>query len=118
MLLVSPEEMWRPFKSTLLQVFVSIQSMILIDLPYFNESVYFEAPLSRYTTLTHACRPGFGQANASNPQSKSYNKNVSLHTTRWAIVDWLKDEHRNGIWGVCLPFSGHSGHKTHKSVLC
>jgi ubiquitin-protein ligase len=31
-----PEEQWSP-KSSLLQVLVSIQSMILIDAPYFNE---------------------------------------------------------------------------------
>jgi len=31
-----PEEQWSP-KSTLLQVLVSIQSMILIDAPYYNE---------------------------------------------------------------------------------
>ncbi|KAI0684074.1 ubiquitin-conjugating enzyme/RWD-like protein, partial [Cytidiella melzeri] len=34
--LVRPEEQWST-KSTLLQVFVSIQSMILIDMPYFND---------------------------------------------------------------------------------
>uniref|UniRef100_D8PMP2 UBC core domain-containing protein n=1 Tax=Schizophyllum commune (strain H4-8 / FGSC 9210) TaxID=578458 RepID=D8PMP2_SCHCM len=33
------EEQWQPYKSTLLQVFISIQSMILIDVPYFNECV-------------------------------------------------------------------------------
>lgn len=32
-----PNEGWAPYKSTLLQVLVSIQSMILIDLPWFNE---------------------------------------------------------------------------------
>jgi baculoviral IAP repeat-containing protein 6 len=31
-----PEEQWSP-KSTLLQVIVSIQSMIFVDVPYFNE---------------------------------------------------------------------------------
>lgn len=34
-----PEEQWLPGKSTLLQVLVSIQSMILIEAPYFNEYV-------------------------------------------------------------------------------
>ena len=34
----SADEQWSP-KSTLLQVLVSIQSMILIDAPYFNECV-------------------------------------------------------------------------------
>lgn len=34
----SQEEKWSP-KSTLLQVLVSIQSMILIEAPYYNECV-------------------------------------------------------------------------------
>ncbi|TBU46163.1 hypothetical protein BD309DRAFT_954744 [Dichomitus squalens] len=77
-----PEEQWSP-KSTLLQVLVSIQSMILIDLPYFNE-------------------PGFGKANPSNQASIEYNKNICMHTTRWAIVDWVKDEHKHGIWAEVI----------------
>ncbi|KAJ4485664.1 hypothetical protein J3R30DRAFT_3282130 [Lentinula aciculospora] len=84
----SPEEQWLPYKSTLLQVLVSIQSMILIDLPYFNE-------------------PGYGRANPKSAASINYNRNISLQTTRWAIVDWLREEHRNGIWGevIALHFS-------------
>ncbi|VDC05755.1 unnamed protein product [Peniophora sp. CBMAI 1063] len=74
-----PEEQWQPGKSTLLQVIVSIQSMILIDLPYFNE-------------------PGYGQANPDNPASVSYNHNIRAQTTRWAIVDWMKPENRTSIW--------------------
>ncbi|KAK7695095.1 hypothetical protein QCA50_002285 [Cerrena zonata] len=73
-----PDEMWSP-KSTLLQVLVSIQSMILVELPFFNE-------------------PGFGQAKKDDPRSISYNKERMLQTTKWAIVDWLKDEHRDGMW--------------------
>lgn len=45
-------------------------------------------------------RPGFGAANLKAPQSIKYNQNVSLNTVRWAMVDWLKDEHRDGIWKV------------------
>ncbi|KAI0368884.1 hypothetical protein BV20DRAFT_968673 [Pilatotrama ljubarskyi] len=74
-----PEEQWAPRKSTLLQVVVSIQSMILVDLPYFNE-------------------PGFGRANPRNQASIHYNKNIIMQTTRWAIVDWLRDEHKDGLW--------------------
>jgi ubiquitin-protein ligase len=33
----SPEEQWNASRSTLLQVLVSVQSMILVDAPYFNE---------------------------------------------------------------------------------
>ncbi|OCH95740.1 hypothetical protein OBBRIDRAFT_744889 [Obba rivulosa] len=73
-----PEEQWSP-KSTLLQVVVSIQSMILIDLPYFNE-------------------PGYGRAVPEDPRSIAYNRDVAANTIRWAILDWLKDEHRDGIW--------------------
>ncbi|EMD42244.1 hypothetical protein CERSUDRAFT_147934, partial [Gelatoporia subvermispora B] len=73
-----PEEQWSP-KSTLLQVVVSIQSMILIDLPYFNE-------------------PGYGQANPRDARSVAYNQEVTSNTIRWAIIDWLRDEHKNGIW--------------------
>ncbi|THH19009.1 hypothetical protein EW146_g2092 [Bondarzewia mesenterica] len=73
-----PEEQWSR-NSTLLQVVVSIQSMILIDLPYFNE-------------------PGYGQANPNHPASIAYNMSTRMNTVRWAIVDWMNDKHRNGIW--------------------
>ncbi|KDQ31240.1 hypothetical protein PLEOSDRAFT_1070457 [Pleurotus ostreatus PC15] len=74
-----PNEGWAPYKSTLLQVLVSIQSMILIDLPWYNE-------------------PGRGKANAKCQASIDYNKELANSTTVWAILDWLRDEHRNGIW--------------------
>ncbi|KAI0756394.1 hypothetical protein C8Q80DRAFT_26988 [Daedaleopsis nitida] len=77
-----PEEQWSP-KSTLLQVLVSIQSMILIELPYFNE-------------------PGYGKADPKNQRSIAYNKNICMQTTRWAIVDWLKDEHKDGVWAEVI----------------
>ena len=35
-----PEEMWNPQTSSLLQVLVSIQSLILIAEPYYNEPGY------------------------------------------------------------------------------
>ncbi|KZT27605.1 hypothetical protein NEOLEDRAFT_1176617 [Neolentinus lepideus HHB14362 ss-1] len=73
-----PEEQWSA-KSTLLQVLVSIQSMIMVDTPFFNE-------------------PGFGKANAKDSRSIQYNRNVALQTTKWAIVDWMNEEHRHGIW--------------------
>ncbi|KAI0354631.1 hypothetical protein OH77DRAFT_1425701 [Trametes cingulata] len=79
-----PEEQWIPRKSTLLQVVVSIQSMILVDMPYFNE-------------------PGFGRANPKNRASIRYNKNITMQTTRWAIVEWLKDEHKEGLWKEVIP---------------
>ncbi|KAF8323801.1 hypothetical protein DL93DRAFT_2123554 [Clavulina sp. PMI_390] len=78
-----PEEMWQPNKSTLLQVLISIQSMIMIETPYFNE-------------------PGFGQADPNNPSSIAYNKNIALQNVRWAMVDWMKDEHKKGLWAEII----------------
>jgi len=73
-----PEEQWSP-TSTLLQVIVSIQSMIFVDAPFFNE-------------------PGAGRVNPNQPASIQYNRNIELQTVRWAMVEWLKDEHRGGLW--------------------
>ncbi|KAJ6623142.1 hypothetical protein B0H10DRAFT_2011350 [Mycena sp. CBHHK59/15] len=78
-----PEEQWSS-SSTLLQVLVSIQSMILIDAPYYNE-------------------PGHGQANPRSHVSKNYNREISMQTCRWAMVEWLKDIHKDGIWKVHAP---------------
>nr|GAT55606.1 predicted protein [Mycena chlorophos] len=74
-----PEEQWSATKSTLLQVLVSIQSMILIDAPYFNE-------------------PGHGQVNPRSPASIKYNLEIERQTCRWAIVDWLQDANKDGLW--------------------
>lgn len=76
----SAEENWQPRKSTLLQVLVSIQSMILVETPYFNE-------------------PGHGQADPKRRESISYNRNIYLQNVRLAIVEWLDDVHVNGLWG-------------------
>ncbi|EJD51869.1 hypothetical protein AURDEDRAFT_181457 [Auricularia subglabra TFB-10046 SS5] len=80
-----PEEQWRPGKSTLLQVLVSIQSMIFVDLPYFNE-------------------PGHGHAKHS-PASTAYNKNIWLQTVRWAMVNWMRDVNKQGLWADVI--AGH-----------
>ncbi|KAI0031247.1 hypothetical protein K488DRAFT_79164 [Vararia minispora EC-137] len=74
-----PEEMWSPGRSTLLQVVISIQSMILTEFPYFNE-------------------PGFGEADPNKAESLEYNKNIRRQTIKWAIIEWMKDEHRHGLW--------------------
>ncbi|KAF7347410.1 UBIQUITIN-CONJUGAT-2 domain-containing protein [Mycena venus] len=72
------EEQWSS-SSTLLQVLVSIQSMILIDAPYYNE-------------------PGHGKANPKAKVSINYNREISQQTCRWAITEWLKDSYKSGIW--------------------
>jgi hypothetical protein len=54
-------------------------------------------------------RPGHGQANLTHPASINYNRDSALQTVRWAMVDWFKEEHRNGVWKVrviCLRVAG------------
>ena len=68
-------EPWQPGKSTLLQVLVSIQSLILVNDPYFNEPGY-EA--SRGT-------PKGDQA------SKAYNKKLYHQVADAAILEPLQD---------------------------
>ena len=66
-------EMWNE-SSTLLQVLISIQSLIFIDEPYFNE-------------------PGHERSMNTEPgkkASKEYNKNVKFNNLTWAMVDMLK----------------------------
>ncbi|BGP11044.1 hypothetical protein JCM10049v2_006943 [Rhodotorula toruloides] len=76
----APEEMWQPGQSTILQVLLSISSMILgTNYPFYNE-------------------PGMGAMKADE-RNKNYNKNCSLATTRWAILDWVKDgRFKESIW--------------------
>ena len=70
-----PEEQWNPKTSSLLQVLVSIQSLILVSDPYFNE-------------------PGF-ESTHGNPEgdkkSRSYNANIRQATVQWAMVEQLRN---------------------------
>ncbi|KII94754.1 hypothetical protein PLICRDRAFT_47766 [Plicaturopsis crispa FD-325 SS-3] len=62
---------WIPGKSTLLQVLISIQSMILCEEPYLNE-------------------PSWANS-AGTPQSKAYSANVRRMVTKTAILGNLKN---------------------------
>lgn len=68
-------EKWNPQVSTVLQVLISIQSLIFIDEPYFNEPGFEK---SRYTEK--------GIFN-----SKKYNELRQLETIRWAINDKIEN---------------------------
>mmetsp|Transcript_19286 Transcript_19286/g.53797 ORF Transcript_19286/g.53797 Transcript_19286/m.53797 type:complete len:720 (+) Transcript_19286:180-2339(+) len=73
---------WTPKESTLLQVLVSLQSLILgVANPYFNE-------------------PGFERTEGSpygDVQSKAYNNKIRRHTLRVAILPFLQNQlGRNG----------------------
>jgi ubiquitin-protein ligase len=69
----SAGESWNPKTSTFLQVLISIQSLILVDDPYFNEPGY-ETTIN--TTL-------------GNKLSKEYNENLYPHTIQLAMIDMI-----------------------------
>ena len=68
-------EQWNPKTSTLLQILVSIQSLIFTDKPYFNE-------------------PGY-EKNMNTEEGKKineeYNKTIQTYTKKWAIENMIKD---------------------------
>ncbi|XP_072390491.1 dual E2 ubiquitin-conjugating enzyme/E3 ubiquitin-protein ligase BIRC6 [Diabrotica undecimpunctata] len=68
-----PEEKWNAQTSSFLQVLVSIQSLILVPEPYFNE-------------------PGYERARgtpAGTASSKHYNLNICQATVRWAMLEQI-----------------------------
>ncbi len=69
-----PEEQWTP-RSTLLQVLVSIQSLILVAEPWFNEPGYERTR-------------GTPEGDAA---SSGYNESLRPATARWAIVEQLRN---------------------------
>mmetsp|Transcript_7521 Transcript_7521/g.11951 ORF Transcript_7521/g.11951 Transcript_7521/m.11951 type:complete len:216 (+) Transcript_7521:1221-1868(+) len=71
----SPEEMWQPKQSTFLQVCVSIQSLIFIEHPYFNEPGY-ETSMNSSSGMA---------------KSRQYNAIREVATVQWAMLDMLKN---------------------------
>ncbi len=69
-----PEEAWNE-NSTMLQLFVSIQSLILIDHPYFNEPGY---------------QSSYGSPSGMAASAK-YNGEVKLNNIKWAIIDTINN---------------------------
>ncbi|MDP2436434.1 MAG: ubiquitin-conjugating enzyme E2, partial [archaeon] len=68
-------ESWLEKESTLLQVLVSIQSLIFVDEPYFNEPGY-ESEIGSSKGIA---------------KSLEYNRNIRAQTIRWAIIDQLRN---------------------------
>ncbi|KAB0803392.1 hypothetical protein PPYR_00362 [Photinus pyralis] len=68
-----PEEKWNTQTSSFLQVLVSIQSLILVPEPYFNEPGYER---SRGTA-------------AGTQSSREYNQNIWQATVRWAMLEQI-----------------------------
>ncbi|CAG4984494.1 unnamed protein product [Colias eurytheme] len=69
-----PEEKWNAHTSSFLQVLVSIQSLILVPEPYFNEPGY------ERSRGTHV----------GNSASLEYNSNIYQACVRWAMLDHLR----------------------------
>ena len=70
-----PEERWNSQSSSFLQVLVSVQSLILVPEPYFNE-------------------PGYEQSRGTpsgTQRSQEYNANITQATARWAILEQLRN---------------------------
>jgi len=67
-------ESWNPKTSTFLQVAVSIQSLIFVPEPYFNEPGY-EREMGTPTGKSH---------------SDAYNANIQIQSVRWAMIDMIK----------------------------
>uniref|UniRef100_A0A7M5TZX2 UBC core domain-containing protein n=2 Tax=Clytia hemisphaerica TaxID=252671 RepID=A0A7M5TZX2_9CNID len=69
-----PEEKWNEKTSNLLQVLVSIQSLILVSDPYFNEPGY-----ERLRNTTQGIQ-----------SSNDYNANIRQACVKWAILEQIK----------------------------
>lgn len=70
-----PEEKWNAQTSSFLQVLVSIQSLILVPEPYFNE-------------------PGFERSRGTpsgTHSSREYNSNIYQACVKWAMLEQLKN---------------------------
>ena len=78
-------EKWNPKTSTFLQVLVSIQSLILVENPYFNEPGWEKEMHTKH-----------GQT-----KSKKYNELLQIGTIKWAINDMLKNP-PNGMEEVII----------------
>ncbi|VVU94950.1 Ubiquitin-conjugating enzyme [seawater metagenome] len=68
-------ESWNEKSSTFLQVLISIQSLILVDEPYYNEPGW-----ERQMHTEEGKRRSF-----------DYNDNIRLQTLKWAIIDKIKN---------------------------
>ncbi|KAI6238416.1 Baculoviral IAP repeat-containing protein 6 [Aphelenchoides fujianensis] len=96
-----PEERWNAETSSFLQVLVSIQSLIFVNEPYFNE-------------------PGFERSRgtpAGDQSSRDYTANIRHQCIRWAMLEMLRtppaaffDVIRRHFWlkrdEICLQIQG------------
>ncbi|KAF6261015.1 ubiquitin-conjugating enzyme/RWD-like protein [Scenedesmus sp. NREL 46B-D3] len=65
---------WEPGVSTLLQVLVSLQSMVFVPDPFYNEPGY----------------EAYAESSRGQQQAADYNKDLRTHTARFAILEVLR----------------------------
>uniref|UniRef100_A0AC35UCQ1 UBIQUITIN_CONJUGAT_2 domain-containing protein n=1 Tax=Rhabditophanes sp. KR3021 TaxID=114890 RepID=A0AC35UCQ1_9BILA len=70
-----PEERWNAETSSLLQVLVSIQSLILVNEPYFNEPGYEKSKNTENGRIA----------------SRDYQLGIQQNVVRWAILEQIKN---------------------------
>jgi len=70
----APGEQWSPDTSTIIQVLISIQSLILVPEPYYNEPGYDKS----YGTTS------------GNRESQNYNENVFRNNMKYAILEQIR----------------------------
>jgi hypothetical protein len=71
-------EAWIPGTSTMLQIMISIQSLVMNSDPYFNEPGYEDS----YNTKS------------GHDASREYNHSVRLNCMKWAMIDILDNPPR------------------------
>ncbi|EJD76030.1 ubiquitin-conjugating enzyme family protein [Loa loa] len=69
-----PEERWNPETSSLLQVIVSVQSLILVAEPYFNEPGYERSKCTQ----------------AGQQASREYDANIRQAMVKWAMLEMIR----------------------------
>jgi hypothetical protein len=67
-------EPWVPAESTLLQVIISIQAMILCEEPWYNEP---------------GREAAYRKSSSGQSPAASYNQNIRQHTVHTAMLEWL-----------------------------
>ncbi|KAK4164274.1 putative baculoviral IAP repeat-containing protein [Cladorrhinum sp. PSN259] len=69
---------WDPAVSTISQILISIQSMIFVEFPYYNEPGYEHRP--------------------STEQAEKYNRDIEPFVIRHGMLDWLAPNAVNPLW--------------------
>ncbi|KAH0539153.1 hypothetical protein GP486_008731 [Trichoglossum hirsutum] len=88
-----PESKWQSEKSTILQVLLSIQSMILVSDPWRNEPVN-QSDTSKTAIIS----------------SRDYSDERQAYTILYAMIPWLERRDSSGVWSdvVDIYFQCHA----------